>query len=233
MTRPEALPVLAGIFGVAVGERFWNDKSDRKPWSWSCVVPLACGLVQPLLNLWLTGSPAANGMRAKSWLYNHPFDPVDTILKASKTFLSLLRTLALGIKWDHQLGAISGPPAWGKPGQVVLYLPPLFGLAGLAYLAWRTLREWRERRVGAASALLATVMVALAANATMMTAEWHYYRYVIPFLSIVLIAGAVTIVRIAHAIRGGWYRKMYMLLTGALFVVSCASVPDFGAIGKR
>ena len=227
LMRPEGQVTAAVIIVVAMLRAFRNRGNDRAHWSWLYIVPFVCGLVQPALNMWLTGSLSANGMRAKSWLYNHPFEPFDIVRQISKTFLNLCRTFILGIKWDQQPWGVEAQGAIQGLDENLWYLPPLLGLSALVYLIALALHEWRGKRVSMAASFLLIVVAGLATNATMMTAEWHYYRYALPFLALTLIVGASAIGRAGVVLGRGRSRTAYLALAGLALILSIITVPGF------
>lgn len=217
MIRPEALALVAlGGAWHLLHTRDW-----RRPVTWTAAVaPVVFGFIQPMLNLVLTGSATANGMRVKGWLAGSSitWEAVTSVLG---TLVRLVFTTVAGIRLDEAGDALtmgSGRPA--------LYLPLALGAATVVWLLSRARCEWTTVRLGvhrpgSAALILGLMMATLSLNALMMTAEWHLYRYVLPVFALLLPAAAAAVAELS---RRSALVNIAALLWLALGVMS---VPEF------
>jgi len=225
LTRPEAL-ILAGLLlaGAAV-QRLWQKDACGR-WSWWYVLPPALGLLQPMLNLALTGSTTSNGMRAKSWLYNVPTWPASIMQSIAKTAAEVWATFLMGLAPENAGATVA--PLVRAPSQALLYMPPLVALAGLAFLGLQALRDARRRCFGWAALLLLWIVAGLSATATMGTAQWHFERYQLPFFVLALLAGALALAQLAaHAGRQQRSHMAFVALSLLAVAASALSLPGF------
>ncbi len=225
LTRPEGF-ILAGLLAAVAGARRLCGKGEAGRWSWLYLLPLAAGTVQPALNLALTGSLTANGMRAKSWLYNVPLWPLSIARSIAQTALETWASFLTGITLPD-LGRIPGS-LLQSPSAMLLYMPPLLAAAGIAYLATRAIRDWRERRLGWAALILLWIVAGLGATAIMGTASWHFHRYQLPFFVLGLLAGGLALAHLARRIGGEKQgQACFALLAVLALAASVVSVPGF------
>jgi hypothetical protein len=225
LTRPEAT-ILVGLLALVAVVRLRWGAVEKRGWSRLYLLPPVLGLIQPTLNLSLTGSLTANGMRAKSWLYNVPAWPLSIARSIVQTGIELWLTFLTGLV-PEDLASLPGS-LLRPPAQALLYVPPLVTAIGLGYLVWRVRRQWRERHLGWAALLLLWIVVGLGITATMGTASWHFHRYHLPFFVLGLLAGAVALPHIALWLgaekRGRW---LFAVLSVLALAGSAWSVPGF------
>ncbi len=230
LTRPEAL-ILPVMLAAAVWlirgpgdtpERISVPRRGRLaflrlegPWLPWLLLPLAAGLVSPLVYLLLTGTPSATGLQAKSWLTLVPFYPDRVIGEIAGTTGHLL------------LGALNGP---GQDGRWHAFpLASLLALAGLIVL-WR-----RGGLAGRRLALvcLGWVVLGAAATATLQTATWHHYRYQMPLYPALVPPLAVAVIGLGRTLAarrervGPWVVRAALVI-GVVLWAAC-SWADFGA----
>ena len=199
LTRPEGL-ILAGLLMLVAAIRaLWN-RGGAPAWSWLYVLPLVVGLVQPLLNLALTGTLTASGMRAKSWLYNVPIYPLPLLKSMGATAARIWSLFLTGVE-PELVRRVPGC-LLGCPSGVFLSMPPLLGAIGVLYLSLQALREWRRRCAGWPTLLILWITGGLCSAAVMGTALWHFYRYLLPFFVLGLLAGAIALGRLADRLGG-------------------------------
>lgn len=190
LTRPEGL-ILVGLLALVAGAgKLWGKHTEAR-WSWCYLLPLVLGMLQPVLNLALTGSLTANGMRAKSWLYNVPRWPLPILRSVANTALEIWAALLTGLE-TQDLRGLPGS-ALRAPSQVMLYMPPLLAAAGIVYLTAKVVRDGRRGRFEWPLLVLLWIVGGLMATALMGTASWHYHRYQLPFFALGLLAGAVAV----------------------------------------
>lgn len=226
LTRPEGLPVMALLVALYLLHPDIREKAVLRNRLVLLALPLALGFTQPLLNLTLTGSFSASGMRAKSWLYNDSAHLLVTLGYIGRTLFNLIHTLVLGVRRDEV--HLLGQQLISTPGGAALYLPPLLGAFGVGYAVRRAVGEARRRLPVQWVGLVLVIGAGLAINATMMTAEWHLYRYLLPFFALGLVAGAVAVGELLcrrHLCRR--HRWVQLVVGGAVVLLSVASLPGF------
>jgi hypothetical protein len=164
ITRPEGsmMAVIAALLFVAEGWR--ANRRLRTIHAAIIVIPIAASLLQPLLNLALTGSPSAAGNQAKSLLSMIPAYPDELLLRIGQNFLRLWRELLIGVG-EHD----------------ILYVLPLlliFAGVGLVWVA----RE--NKRPFLLVLILAWLLIVSLAISTLDTAFWHFKRYQMPLIAL-------------------------------------------------
>jgi hypothetical protein len=223
LTRPEGM-VMVFVIALLLGIRQVWYKSARTSLGW-LGIPMLLGLVQPLLNLTLTGSFTASGMRAKSWLYAPNFYLPYILGQVGQWLGRLVTVTLLGVRWDWL--TTLGRNVERSADLSALYLPPLLGLVGIACLLTFTIKEWRTRLIGPGVICLALFASTLATSATMMTAEWHYNRYQHPIFSLCIVAGAVGLAYLAHRWGGRHHMAVYLALAVLYVALSAGSISGF------
>ncbi|MGQ9680998.1 MAG: hypothetical protein ACUVX9_00520 [Anaerolineae bacterium] len=223
LTRPEGLLLVGMLLLVAVARAIRN-RDGKRGWSWLYSLPPVAGMLHPLLNLVLTGSFTANGMRAKSWLYNVPFYPLPILRSIAETSARVWSHFLIGL--ENPLVLIKQPP--GAAGWRFLSMPPLLAIIGLITLVVYARREWRCRRIDWATLLSLWVVSGLVSSATMGTALWHFYRYLLPFFALGLLAGGVGLLYLSCRVAGRKRGGMLAAGVGLLMVISSAqSLPGW------
>ena len=211
LTRPEgALLAIAWVFINALRPftQRWAGRSYKTTvsFSWRFLLPLLAAGLQPLLNWYLTGSPVANGTRAKSWLYNVPFSLED-----------IVRVVWANYKrgWIIAITGIHFEFGWG-------FMPFGLSLVGLLFLVWQMYREWRVGNPGVATLVFLWIAGGLLAVATMMPAFWHYNRYQIPFYALLILCGGAALVWFSREIP-----RATIWIWWAFLLLSLPSIPVF------
>ena len=184
LTRPEGI-FLLGLwwFITLMGHR--NGLRLPSYW-WRITLPLLIGCIPFFLNWWLSGSVAAAGAQAKSWLGNVPFRFGDIIGSILTAYVDILLRLSLGFL---------APKSW-------FILPGLLPLAGIG---WYQLYRAGQKNV----AILTTAWFFIGnfSTATLITSIWQYGRYQLPFLALLFPVAVIGLV-------AGWQKIVGTLLIG-------------------
>ncbi len=186
LLRPEGF-LLPGALAVAMFWQGWRMRPSRLSVARTLplFIPVLALLVQPLLNLALTGSTVASGNAAKSIFGSVPFVLSEALRRIVENSARM---------WLELLSGYSLREGW--------YLLPLFGLMGIIALAGLLLRrEWRAYVLACLLWLLASTL----AVATLETAFWHFKRYQMPFMALVFpfVAWAIARLRLPRRIAAG------------------------------
>jgi len=154
--------------------------------------PFLAALIQPLLNLSLTGALSASGMQAKSYLYEVPPDWPRQLTSIAETFVRIWRELFT---------------------DALLYNTAFFALLALAPILlalWQLLR----RRAASLALLIALWLIGLAAiTALVETAFWQFKRYQQPLIALLLLLSGYAISALS-----AWQRRLAYLLLLVLTV---------------
>lgn len=130
-------------------------------------------LAQPLLNLAYTGRVTATGFLVKSWIYNVPFYPDDIARSIVLWYTQLWRDLIIGLR------------EWGW------VMPPLLAAVGLLFFTAVGIQCVHERRrCGFALVTLGWLLLGMFSVSLLQTATWHYGRYQLNFICLLVIGGA-------------------------------------------
>lgn len=162
LTRPEG--GLLSLIGVMFYWRMWQAARFRSMQTWLLVIPLAAILVQPLVNVSITGSMVASGNTAKSILGTVPFLWTQVIERVISQYLRACAELLTGMSSREGL----------------YHLPFLLVIAALGLFGFR--HQNRVRSVGLMCLLW--IGAGLAAVSTLDTAFWHFKRYQMPFIAL-------------------------------------------------
>ena len=206
LTRPEGLIAAVGL----VGAMLWTYRrvvpSVHRTWRTPVLVvlPLVAAAGQLLFNYLATGTVAAAGVRAKSWLHQG----------------LLLQPLEVADQTLRNLRAMSATLA-GLSGQD--FLPPatlVLAVLGLAAL-------WAGRRRTLAVVLAFALAVVPASLATLSTAQWQDLRYLQPFVPLFLLLAVLGVDGIARA--AGEARRPVVLhgLLAVLLLFSVLATPTW------
>lgn len=167
LSRPEGSIMVIILIVTQLAWRWIGPRSpaldgstrDQGSLAWS-LLPALGVLLQPALNLLLTGSLSASGSQAKSILGTVPFDWHDVISRIAQNARRMVSELLTGTDGT--------------------YVP--LAIAGLATLGWLSLLFRRQLRPALLIALWFAAVVA--AVATLDTAFWHFKRYQIPLMAL-------------------------------------------------
>ena len=198
--RPEwAIVTLLAV--ALLGWRWWRG-GLRQSWRWAwLLVPLALIGLQPLVNLLFTGSMVASGNAAKS------------IFGAVNVDFGTLVA-----HWFGQIARMGRELVtdWFAGPLVYVTLPVLvMALMGAVALARR--RETRPLLV----LIFGTLLLGLAAIATLDTAFWHFKRYQMPMFALVFVLAAGAAL---------WFprrRWIAIALAGLALAASLLTIPEF------
>lgn len=178
LTRPEG-SIMAGIATVLFAIRLWFDKSTRFQFKniIFLALPILAIVVQPAINFALTGSFSASGSQAKSLLGLIPQDWNIIISRIVENFVRLWVELFTGY----------------SPSQDLWYLIPL--TVPLGIVGWILLLRQRQNRDVALLFLLWLGAVSLAIS-TLDTAFWHFKRYQMPIIALVIPLAIISITKL-------------------------------------
>lgn len=166
-----------------------------RQWLLLALIPLAALLVQPTVNLLVTGSAVASGNSAKSILGVIPFNAHYVINRIIDNFIRLWREFLF--------------PS-GDSSVYLVFGVGIFALIGVVWLV--------RRRAILALALIAWWIVLALALSTLDTAFWHFKRYQMP-LMITLIPLAVVGVEVLIRRVRAFNRQRALLWAAAAFVL--------------
>ncbi len=213
LVRPEGL-----IFAVALcGAMGWTIVTALRArrtgalraagWLALTLLPLVAGVGQYLFHYLATGTIAANGMQAKSWLNLPVFFPTQVAQETVINVQGFLRILS-GLSTQEYV----------LPGGLVLFL------VGLVALATGS-PTWRPLAI-AIGVGFATVLLAIS---TLFTAQWQNVRYVQPFLPVFLllvVIGVTALGRVVPDQRTGRIAVNALLVAALVFTL--AALPTWG-----
>ena len=165
-TRPEGLILSGSMWFVAT----WMRKERGQGQALPLLAAVGVGLLPNLLNVWLTGSPSAAGLQAKSWLLNVPAYPLEIARSILHSYRKILPGLFIG--WQP---SIPGFVPWG-----------LFPAAVLGWFALARRKRWPPLILTLAWFFLGTL-----STATLITATWHVGRYQVPFVPLLIVCALV------------------------------------------
>jgi hypothetical protein len=158
------------------------------------LLPMMALLVQPLVNLLVTGSMVASGNASKSILGSVPLEWGTIAVRISN------QLVRFGIEWT---GGISLEFAQ-------IYFPVMGLVIGVLMVgAWR---GWSRVRWWTAAYVVLCVLAGGAALATLDTAFWHFKRYQVPLLVLYF---PMSLVAAQYLSRRRWLLRGFLLLNGA------------------
>ncbi len=161
-------------------------------------LPLIAGLIQPVLNALATGSVAASGMQAKSYLYNVPPD-LGALIKTTADVAARI--------WSELIGGFGekGIP-YVLPGLVLLCVP----------IVIVSLRDvWRMRRLSPVILIVGWLLGLTAAISILETAFWQFSRYQQPMIALLFPLAAWSLIALGRALN----RAYRLVVTGAALIV--------------
>jgi hypothetical protein len=200
LARPEGA-LIALVLVAALGWRMYRTKR----WSTWIILPLATIMMQPLINLALTGTLAASGTRVKSHLYNETI-PLSARLDTVFEFWMRL--------WRELLTGYSPISGW--------YVPPVITLLALAGVIWGGWISWKQRQI--APGLLAGIwmLVLTAGDATLDTCFWQFKRYQMPVMALTFPLAGWMLIQLMH-----WKKWAVGGLLILVALLSLPGVPDY------
>ncbi|MDW8298323.1 MAG: hypothetical protein RML95_03200 [Anaerolineae bacterium] len=167
-------------------------------------LPFAASAAQPLLNLALTGSLSGSGMQAKSYLYNVPSDPEQTLWLIGDTFARLWRELFTDIS------------AYNTAFFAVLALFPIL------FVTWQLI----VHRKLSLPLLIAAWLLGLSGIAALVeTAFWQFKRYQQPIIALIMLLSGYTFVALS---RSRQHKAAYFLI-GAYAVYALIGLRHWSA----
>ena len=194
LARPEGL-ILAGLTWLVA---LAGDLVRHRRVLWRRVgllsAAVAVGLVPLLVNWLLTGTVAASGVQAKSWLYNVPFYPAQ-IAHSVLLFYGGIVERFLG---------------WGASAHW-LFPPGLLAFAFAGWVALAAQRRWEVLALTFSWFLVGTLSIA-----TLITALWHYGRYQAPFAPLLSALTFGGLAFLYGRVRG---RGRYLAVGGGLALI--------------
>lgn len=171
-------------------------------------LPLLAIATQPLINLVVTGSIAASGMQAKSYLYNVPFD--------GRVLISAIFSTAFRI-WHEFLSGID-------PDGIVFSTGAL--LIGALVGALTLLRDKSQRSI---ISVIALWLIGLTGIISLLeTAFWQFKRYQQPMIALLFVLMGWVLVRLSSSqVRSRLMRYSMTLIAAALLIFSIGTLIAF------
>ena len=169
------------------------------------MLPVFAGALLLLFYRLVTGTGSANGMLAKSLLYEPASYPTEFVQKS----ISNLTKASLQILMGFGNGNFLFPGAL------------LFCVLGLVYLASRNVRS-RTFAVAAGVALALSV----ASIATLSTWDWNNYRYFLPFFPLILVFAVIGF----YALRSRELPWLPVALAGFALLFSLIGIPKWAIV---
>ncbi|HLA44130.1 MAG TPA: hypothetical protein VJZ27_11875 [Aggregatilineales bacterium] len=167
IVRPEGAVIALTVLILYL----WNIRKTPNHIVW-IVLPGIAVMAQPLLNLVLTGTYVASGTLAKSHLYNLSIPLSERIQASIDQF---------GSMWWQLIRGHSAVDGW--------YIFPLLTIPAMIEMIWSLYRSWRERRITAPLLAVIWMLLLTAAISTLDTANWHFKRYQLPVMALMVILG--------------------------------------------
>ncbi len=189
LVRPEG-----AVIGIGAALYLCCAQSPRRADLFHYALPFLASLIQPLLNLALTGALSSSGMQAKSYLYDVPPDP-------QRQLAAIWRTLAR--LWQELFTDLS-----------------LYNTAFIAALALLpivlSIGRWLKWREASLPLLIALWLIGLAAiTALVETAFWQFKRYQQPLIALLIVLSGYALVAISRVARRV---SAYSLLIGLVII---------------
>jgi hypothetical protein len=200
LVRPEG-----GVLALLVAGWVLLESRNRMRAAIPALVAVASALLQPAINLALTGKLTATGFMVKSWVYNIPAYPED--------ILQSIVSLYARVWYD----LVRGVPEWGW------VMPPLLAGAGLAYFGGGAIAELRQRRVGFLLVGFGWVLVGTFSITLLQMASWHYGRYQLSFVVLLIIGGVCAVAAVASWLPSRWRFGVTWLFIALAIVSTGAS----------
>lgn len=182
MCRPEGFIIIAAIMGLCILGRFFNRNVPpfqlKNRWTWFSLVFLAFAITGPSLFYRIaTGQSGGNGLLAKSLLY-------DPNLSVSEMIGACVSNI-----WDILYFLIGHPSSTPTLGYFIL--PGLLIFSGLGLVSL-IIHDNKEKAI-----LLGIPLgLALTAVATLEVWQLHSFRYIVPFVPLLILLGVDGLFRI-------------------------------------
>lgn len=209
LIRPEGL-VIAALAVLYMASR---EVSRRDLWQHLSLyaLPVLAALIQPLLNILLTGSATASGMQAKSFLY---FVPADFNVLLSNILSTVARV------WSEMLTGYSS-----DDGLYFVFILSWLAMFMLFLSIWRV---WRNRYATPPLLVLGWLLGLTAAVSILETAFWQFKRYQQPMIALLFPVAAWMLMALWQ-ISTGRILKIFViivivLLLGGSLVTSVAFI---------
>lgn len=207
LLRPEGAIIAAGLSITLL----WNNFKQKKfkHWQWY-LLPILAITVQPTTNLLLTGSPSASGNAAKSLLYNSTIPLTERFQATGDNFTTLWQELIIG----HN-------PVDGA------YLPSSICLLALLTISISLGQSWKTKKINSGTLAGVWILGLSLAIATLDTAFWHFKRYQLPIMALMLpLAGWALIWLTQNLSRKSW-QAIPAGLTIGLVLTSTITTLDY------
>lgn len=211
LTRPEGLVFAAVIAAALLFVLFRSLGGPRLsllrslPLALYSLLPILAGVGQIIFQKLATGSAGANGIKAKSMLYEPSFYPTEFVDQSFQHLTRLGLTVFMGLK----------PANYLFPGAVV------FCVLGILYLAFR---DARYPTFAVASGV--ALALSISSIATLATWDWHYFRYLLPFFPALLVFAVVGFYSLGNLEKGGWIPEALAVFA---LIFSVFSLPVWAA----
>ena len=193
LLRPEGLFLTAVAWLIVFGQ-FLLAKPAAIRQLKIVTLALAFSTIPYFVNIVLTGTPAATGAQAKSWLGNVPFVPTELLYNMGRMLYFILERMALGF--------LAGKPWPAVPAILIL---ALFG----SWVLWQHKDRWTVFLVWG------WFLAGALATATLITALWQTGRYQVPYYALLLPFVGVGLAYMLERSSAGW-RKV---IAGAIVIL--------------
>lgn len=188
LLRPDGGLLATSAVGIAL---LFQWKTLTRIQRFSLLIPILLIGLQPLVNRLVTGSFVATGNQSKSILATVPHDWSVIVPRVLSNFVRM---------WTEWM------TGYGEQGW---YLPPLVGVLALISLFMLLKRPTRPLALVIASWLL----LISASVSTLDNAFWHFKRYQMPIMVVLLVISVIFVARF-------WHYKIIAVVETTLFAVA-------------
>lgn len=184
LCRPEGMALSAIVMGALAVRVHWSEAwRARVQRAATLVLPVLAAVIQPGINLLVTGSTSSSGMQAKSHLYNSSVSVGERLRDVGDFWLRIWQELLTGRSAD-----------WGT------FTPWLLSVMAFAALLAGGVMAWRRRRVTLPLVMIAWMLALTLGVATLDTAFWQFKRYQLPVAALLFPAAGWS-----SALLGSWF----------------------------